>query len=67
MKVGLVAYFREITTIATNERTNTRDHSNHKMTKCRCCCCCCYCYVAAKATYIRLPFWQKGGFSALAP
>ena len=24
-------------------------------------------YVAAKATYIRLLFWQKGGFSALAP
>jgi len=24
-------------------------------------------YVAAKATYIRLLFWQKKGFSALAP
>jgi len=23
--------------------------------------------IAAKATYIRLFFWQKGGFSALAP
>jgi len=25
------------------------------------------CYVAAKATYIRLLYGQKGGFSALAP